>query len=264
MSYTETDVLQGISTINPDALPLPPVAERYGAPDKLLFVPEIDGFTRTSDEIGQVTRTRLWVRLPDGSAPTPVEATLSYNDLGQLTRVERSDGVVVVNDYGPNSMRTRRQVTGNPARCVPSDTAFLYDGPNLIEEWGMTGGARLSARYFYGDDGDELLAGDLLSPGGTLERHYFLTDLARSVLAVTDAQGQVLERVGYDVWGQPVIERPDTAAPVVSQVIRTTNGVLVAFSETVLPAFASIPPVRGLFDGLFAPGAVLEFASRRH
>lgn len=258
MTYNETDVLQGIAALNPDALPLPPLAERYGAPDSLLFVSDIDGFARTCDEIGQITRTRLWVRLPDASAPTAVEARLSYNDLGQLTRVERADGVTIENSYGPNSLRIRRRVTGDTARCIPSDTAFLYDGPNLIEEWDLAGGSRLRARYFYGDDGDELLAGDLLSAGGNLERHYFLTDLGRSVLAVTDGQGQVLERVIYDAWGQPVIERPDAAAPVVSQIVRTTNGMLVAFTETVLTAFASTPPVRNLFQDLVAPGAVLE------
>lgn len=233
-SYLPVDVVSSIQTLNPDGLVLPPVAGIFGAPDALLFVAQVDGFTRERDEVGNVTKSRLAVRIPGVAAPEWVEAALVYNDLGQLIRVERVDGVKVESEYNSFGLRIRRRVTGPAARCVPSDTAYLYDGPKLIEERDLANGMRLVRRYQYGDDSDELLGGDL-DVAGTLVRHYFLTDHQRSVLAVADAQGEVVERVAYDPWGQPIIEGRDDRAPALSSVVRDAQGLRVRFSEPVLP-----------------------------
>jgi RHS repeat-associated protein len=131
----------------------------------------------------------------------------------------------------------RRQVTGPAALCVPSDTAFIYDGSYLVEERDLLNGSRVTARYYYGDEGDELLAADLLV-GEELQRHYVLSDVVRSVLALTDSQGAVLERMTYDTWGQPAIVAADNLKPVVSRIWRDSNSVFVAFSEPVWPTFA--------------------------
>lgn len=212
-----------------------PTATNFTGLDPLLFATNVNGFVRARDAAGNVTRALLAVRLPGQAAPAFVPATLAYDALGRLTRVTRDDGVVVTHEYGPLGLRTRRTVTGPPGLCVPSDLAFLYDGINLIEERDLADNARLVRRYYYADEGDELIAADL-DVAGTLRRHYYLTDNVRSVMALADDAGQVVERVRYDAWGQPRIETPDTAAPQVSFLRLETNGLTVVFTEPVLAA----------------------------
>ena len=63
------------------------------------------------------------------------------------------------NKLNPSGLRIRRKVSGSPIRCVPSDVAFIYDGGNLIEERDLENSGAVLARYYYADDGDELVAG---------------------------------------------------------------------------------------------------------
>jgi RHS repeat-associated protein len=257
MSYSNIDVPLQSTLIDPDALSAMPFASDYAAADILSHVPAVDGFERERDEIGNVTRARLWVRLPATPVPVPVGATLEYDLLGQLTRIAREDGVVIQNEYNLLGLRIRRTVTGDPSLCVPSDTIYFYDGGNLIMERDAGTGAVL-ARYYYGDEGDELIAGDLAlesQPG--LRRHYFLTDPLGSVLGIVDQTGQWIERVMYDAWGQPLLQSPDPAPPRVSRVIRDGNDILVQFSEPVLPGLDSVPE-DGLATQTFPPSALMS------
>ena len=255
-AYTDTDSLQGSSLANPDGFNVPPFASSYSQPDANIHVDVIDGFNRSIDAAGNVASARLQVRLPSQSEPVPVNATLVYNSLGQLTRVERSDGVNVVNTYNPAGLRIRRQVTGSSNRCVPSDVGFVYEGANVIEERDLAAGDRVIARYYYADDGDELIGGDVWNPGDSqLERRYFLTDAVRSVLGVADASGNVMERVQYDAWGQPTIQVFDTVAPRVSSVRADGGDLLVEFSESVLPVLVN-PPASGFASSYMDPSQI--------
>src|SRR5439155_26133890 len=180
-------VLQQIALLNPDNVPTPLSASTFSVPDAMSFVNNVDGFARTRDDVGNVTRTRLAVRLPGATPAEWVAANLSYNDLARLVKIDRDDGVVVLNEFGPDGLRIRRKITGDPARFVPSDVAYLYDSGRLIEERDLANGAAVLARFYYGDDGDELIAGDFAAPGATnLMRRYFLNDPMKSVLAVAD------------------------------------------------------------------------------
>lgn len=239
MNYDNTDLFTTIETLNPDNLDIAVVAAEFELSDVLGFVSQTDQFNRSRDVVGNVTRARLFVRLPSNSHPVPVSSTLEYNALGQLSRIVRDDGVEIINEYSPTGLRIRRIVTGDPTRCVPSDQAFIYDGSNLIEIRDLFNNAAVMARFYYGDEGDELIAGDLANNSGALERHYFLGDTLRSILAVTDAQGQIVERATYDVWGQPTLQSPDNALPTISRVTAETNSFLVEFTEPVLPTFAA-------------------------
>lgn len=258
-AYTTIDALAAATLLNPDGLSTPRFATNYAAPDNLLHIGTIDGIARPRDEIGNVLRAQLAVRLPDASQATMIGADLEYNDLGQLVRVTRDDGVQVRSEYNPLGLRMRRTVTGDPARCRPSDVAFIYDGANLIEERDVTAGNALLTRYYYGDDGDELIAGELRTNStASLERYYFLSDAVRSVLAVADAGGRVVERVIYDAWGEPTLQLRDEASPTVAQVVLSTNDLLITFSESVLPAFEGVVPGTNLFGQLVAPAALFE------
>jgi RHS repeat-associated protein len=256
MAYSNIDVPLHANLMDPEGLSQMPFASDYTAADALSHVPGVDGFERERDEIGNVTRSKLWVRLPSAAAPMPVPATLEYNVLGQLSRIVREDGVVIENEYNPLGLRIRRTVTGDPGLCVPSNILYLYDGGNLIMERDAGSGAVL-ARYYYGDEGDELIAGDLAVPGQAgLRRHYFLTDTLGSILGIVDSAGAWVERVTYDVWGEPLLQSPDQASPRVSRVIRDGDEILVQFSEPVLPAFDTIPS-EGLVTQTLSPSALM-------
>lgn len=256
-SYSDTDALTALATSNPLGLPIPPMPSTYEALDGFLCVTRLDGFERQVDGIGNVTRTRLAVRLPGEPLPALVAADLEYNDLGQLVRVEREDGVVIRNEYDMHGLRVRRSVVGPGDRCVPSDIAFLYDGLRLIEERDLAAGGALLRRYYYTDDGDELVAAEArASAAGTFERFYYLTDNQRSVVAVADQDGDVRQRVWYDAWGQPVIEQTDAAAPEVHAIHRTADGLRITFSEPVLP-----PVGQGAGAGGAAGGILRELPS---
>ncbi|HWP86955.1 MAG TPA: RHS repeat-associated core domain-containing protein, partial [Burkholderiales bacterium] len=263
-TYTATDVMGGSTLINPDGRNLLPFATSYAAPDASLHVPAIDGVARTIDAAGNVTSGRIWVRLPGATVPTAAAATFEYDMLGQLVRVVRADGVVVENKYNAAGLRIRRKVTGSAAFCVPSDISFVYDGGNLIEERDLADNNKLIARYYYGDDGDELIAGDFISSSGEAQRYYLLTDALRSVMAVAGANGNVVERMNYDAWGQPEFQLADQAAPRVSRITRDGSSLLIQFSEPVLPAFAgsasnlitSLRDVQTLFEVRNLQGAI--------
>lgn len=75
-------------------------------------------------------------------------------------------------------------------------TRFAYDGGRIIES--RQSGVLVDSYIHNEDDGVPLMA---ISAGG--EVRYYLTDELGSVLALTDAAGNVLERYDYDDFGEP-------------------------------------------------------------
>ncbi|MDW8382032.1 MAG: Ig-like domain-containing protein [Verrucomicrobiota bacterium] len=244
------DLLQTIATANPDGLTLPPFAATLTGHDGFLNAGAVNGFARASDPVGNTTATLLAAR-PGGSDPVLTPATLTYNGLSHLVRVQfPSTGVQIAYEYQPNGLMHRRTVTQNGT--VLSDTALVWDEGRLIEEYERTGGSgapALRARYYYADD-DSPFAGDFFS-GGLTNRFYFLRDALSSVVAVADANGEVIERVHYDAWGQPEIQGRDTQPPALAGVFPGGgNSVLVAFTEPVLPPRGAVTPGTNLLATL--------------
>ena len=256
LDYLQTGDLTGPGPV------VPAFATNWTAHDGFLLPAVVDGGTRQADAMGQVSGAQLWVRPAAGSAPVAVPALLQHNGLGQLTRIERSDGVVVENFYQPGGLRYARRVTQNG---VPVDyRSFVYDDKSrLLEEYDRTSEPPvLIGRYFYLDT-DAPVAADLRDNGGVLQRFYFLRDHQKSVVAVADHFGVVQERIWYDPHGQPVIEPQDAVAPVVKRILAGSGGtLLLEFTEPVsarIPDLGLQPGIRRLtpdYDGLVtgAPG----------
>jgi RHS repeat-associated protein len=258
MSYSNTDAITGADLVNPDDLDVPPFASSYGGWNALLATTTIDGRSRNPDVTGNIQQARLYVYPPDpaAAAPSAVGATLDYNLLGQLVTVDRNDGCRIEYVYGTHGLVIRRTVSGAPPACEPSDRDFVWDGGNLVEERDL-GTGQVVARYYYGDGGDELLAADLDDGAGGLDRFYLLTDASRSVIAVADASGDVVERIRYDAWGAPRLEKRDVAPPRIARIRREGSDLLVEFSESILPPLqttggtgllGSLRTLEGLFE----------------
>ena len=252
------DLLTQIALANPDALArqgqgavviLGPVVQAFvgtlGGFDGFNLPLDIDDFHRApTDELGNPKSTRLLVR-PDtlGAADsTPVSAALVHNARGNLAQVHRDDGVDIAYQYQPDGLMVHRKVTQGGTTL--SESHFVWDRQRLIEEYAITGGQKsLRARYFYADS-DAPVAADLPDGSGGLRRHFYLEDHADSVIALANEQGQVVERVHYDAFGQPAIEAGDTIPPSISSVRLEGNTLVVAFTETVMPPLTV--PVTGL------------------
>ncbi len=197
---------------------------------------EVDGFQFSApDGLGNAKESRLFARpaTPGAADSSPLSARFFHNARNNLVRVERGDNVEIEFHYQPGGLMHHRTVRQGASTL--SSTHFVWDRARLIEEWDAIGAQpRLRARYFYAD-GDAPVAADLPDGVGGVLRRFYLRDHAESVIAVANAQGQVLERVHYDAWGQPAIETQDTSPPVISQVRLNGNTLLVAFSETIMP-----------------------------
>jgi RHS repeat-associated protein len=248
------DLLENAALVDPDPGDAPLFAQSRAAHDGLLHARLVDGFDRGEpDPLGGTARTRLAVREPGAAAPALVPATLVYDGMGHLVRVARDDGVVVEYDYHPWGTFHRRRVTRNGT--LTSDRAYVWDGPNLIEEIELAGGtSERVGRYFYAGE-DSPFAADLRGPGGALTRFWLVRDPMSSVLGVADATGNVRERMRYDAFGQPALEREDTQKPRIARVVAATDGVRVVFSEPVLPLFTG-----GASDAIEASAQSIESA----
>ena len=218
----------------------PPFAASYAAPDSQLQLAEIDGFQRgTSDAMGSTQRTELLVKKLGSSGATKVPASLEHDGTGQLLRVERSDGAKIENTYRFNGLRHHRKVDCAAANgCISSDRGYAYgeDG-ELLEETELGSGGGLVGRYYYAGS-DVPVAAMLRAGPGSPRRFYYLTDASGSVLALVDAQGNVVERTIYDAFGYPRMEAQDTASPHVARILSTGQGLQIEMSEPVLPPLA--------------------------
>lgn len=232
---------QGLDTfingllINPDDLFTPYFATNYGLPDNFLNIQSIDGVDRLSDNLGNPKRELLLVRAMGTGDAVPVPANLRFNGQSHLIGIERDDGVSITYDYQHNGLCFYRTLIDANVPSNNKETAFVYNNGLLIAEYDRTGnGNDLQARYYYADT-DVPIAADIRDGTGELQRYYYLQDVAGSVMGLTDAAGNLVERYSYDAWGQPVIELPDYFPPVVSRVVTAADGLLIEFSERVLP-----------------------------
>jgi len=250
------DLLETISTLNPNSLTVSPIpfAQKLENPDVQgnLFQTRLDGVDRpTTDPLGNVAGTRLLLADFSGNLRR-VSATLKYSASSQLMQLNREDGFSINYEHQPNGFVHRRRFSNSAST---NDLALIWDEGRLIEEHEKIFGTnRLRARYFYADE-DSPFAADLIDAQGQLRRFWYLRDAMSSVVAIVDEQGQVVERMRYDSWGQAVIEGRDQSSPQAAFVSQSVNGqLLLQFSEAIFPKFSgtAAPVVPGADGALFA------------
>ncbi|MCL4787022.1 MAG: hypothetical protein KJ070_09565 [Verrucomicrobia bacterium] len=229
------DLLLRVSELNPDNIPSWPASREFGGHDDFLVPLVVDGTQRGRDSLGNVSRTRLLIWKPGASQPTNVFATLRYNGLNQLIRLDRDDGVSLDYSYDEKGLMFQRVLHDPQLPGGVRHTVLVWDGGRLLAEYDRTGGSnQLLARYYY-FIGDVPVAMDRRDAGGELHRYYFLTDALGHVVALADAGAQLVTRYAYDVWGQFRPEAPDLTLPEVARVVATVDGFQLEFTETILP-----------------------------
>jgi RHS repeat-associated protein len=158
---------------------------------------------------------------------TPFEASRDYDANGNLTvlGVDATTQNAIAYDYR-NLMVQRTQVVTEQPPSGPSveevlsqyeydalgrrisktvgtvATRYVYDGWRVIEEFSESG--VLQGSYVYGNYLDEVLT---LKRGS--EEFYFHTDDLWNTVALTDEDGEVIERYDYGDYGQPEFYAPN-------------------------------------------------------
>ena len=217
---------------------VPPFASVWSGHDAFLLPGNVDGFTRSADPMGRAALAELRTRLAGTDSVLPIAANIVHNGRGDLVRVERGDGIVIENSFQPGGLRFLRRVMRSSSLIELRH--YVYDDQGrLLEDYERSGTApKLVGRYYYAND-DAPVAADLIDPAsGQLRRFYYLRDGANSIVALADADGNVVERVWYDTFGQPAIEQRDRRPPVLRSVMGGQSGsLLIALSESVWKRF---------------------------
>jgi RHS repeat-associated protein len=117
--------------------------------------------------------------------------TYEWNVRSQLVAVGK-DGIEVARfAYDPLGRRVEKVADG-------VTTSYLYDGEDILQETITEGPGSGTFRYIHGPSIDEPLARESLSTGAA---EYLHADGLGSIVATTDAAGNVTSRRQYDAWG---------------------------------------------------------------
>jgi RHS repeat-associated protein len=161
-----------------------------------------------------------------GSAATTLN--FGYGTAGQiLTRQDTSGAytarpAAIASTYATNSLNPYTSATGVEPACSGSNpatltydrlgrlqtettssgavTSFLYDGDQLVGEYGVSGS--ILNRYVTGPGTDEPLT--WYSGSGTASRAWYAADNAGSVLATADQNANATATYDYGPYGEPI------------------------------------------------------------
>ena len=136
---------------------------------------------------------------------------LSYDGQGrvnQVTYLDHSNGNTTTTiTIGYNADGQRSDYTFTPQGQPTLDTQFQYRNGQLAQQRVISNTTAngpvviYTNTYLYGPQGEPL---ELLhaQPGQTVARYWYILDGQGSVVALTDANGSVVDRYAYDSWGE--------------------------------------------------------------
>jgi len=122
-----------------------------------------------------------------------------------VTYLDHNNGTTTIT-ISYNADGQRSDYTFTPQGQPPLDTQFQYRNGELAEQRVISDTATgpvviYTNTYLYGPQGEPL---ELLhaQPGQTVARYWYTLDGQGSVVALTDANGSVVDRYAYDSWGE--------------------------------------------------------------
>jgi len=136
---------------------------------------------------------------------------LSYDSQGRVTQVTYLDhgngNTTTTISIAYNADGERSEYAFAPQGQPPLDTQFQYRNGQLAEQRVVSDTTAngpvviYTNTYLYGPQGEpfELLHAQ---PGQTVARYWYTLDGQGSVVALTDANGSVVDRYAYDSWGE--------------------------------------------------------------
>jgi RHS repeat-associated protein len=140
----------------------------------------------------------------NGNLATQEDWAYVYDAQNRLVSVQNGDGTYFY-AYDPRNRCVSRTFVppppqhGHGGAVVNMITFYLYDAWNLIADIGQ--GDNFIYQYVHGSKPDELVA--RLNPSSTV---YYHADAQNSTVALTDGNGNTVERYAYDVFGDPTVK----------------------------------------------------------
>ncbi|MFN2174320.1 MAG: hypothetical protein ACK2U3_00005, partial [Anaerolineales bacterium] len=157
------------------------------------ILPDTDNF-----KLNQYSRFDQWGLTYDKNGNLTQKGTqkMYFDFRNQAVRV--TDGTATTeNKYDALGRRLQKIVnTGSQSKTEN----YYYSGHQVIEV--RDGNDQVKRQFIYGNGIDELVRMDAYS-GSTITPYYFHTNAIGSTTAVTDANGQVVERYKYGLYGMP-------------------------------------------------------------
>ena len=124
-----------------------------------------------------------------------LDFTPEYDENGNLLRDANNKYAYDYNNRLSMAGSTEYKYDALGRRIAKGDTYFYYIGEQMVEEVANNE----TTSYLYGNDIDEAL-----QMKNSTDTYYYSTNHLGSTLALTTSNGSLAERVGYDVYGQPV------------------------------------------------------------
>ena len=123
-----------------------------------------------------------------------------YDYRNQLVRVSEGGATTSEYKYDALGRRFSKQLPNSSNHPL---TSYYFSGNHVIEE--RDGSDNVLKQYIYGNGIDEILRMDK-NENGAMVHYYFHTNAINSNTAVTDKNGNIIERYSYDIYGMPIIK----------------------------------------------------------
>jgi RHS repeat-associated protein len=150
-------------------------------------------------KLNQYSRFDQWGLAYDKNGNLTQKSTQKmYHDYkNRMVRVTEGTTSTTENKYDALGRRLQKIVnTGSQTKTEN----YYYAGHQLVEV--RDGSDNILKQYIYGNGIDEVIRMDVFS-GSTITPYYFHSNAIGSTTAVTDANGQVVERYKYGLYGMP-------------------------------------------------------------
>jgi len=137
---------------------------------------------RTMDKNGNTTQKGSW--------------TYTYDYKNKIVKATNGSKTISF-EYDPFGRRISKSTGSNTIN-------YYYAGDQVIEE--RDGSDKLLKQYIYGNLIDEVLRMDKYNNNNQIENSfYYHTDSIGNVTAITDKDGNIVERYKYNIYGSPTI-----------------------------------------------------------
>jgi RHS repeat-associated protein len=174
------------------------IVENYNGQTKTITtdIPENSDYSK----LNQYASFDQWGLDYDKKGNTTQKGTLqlSYDYRNQLvTAVDAPSNTQVEMKYDVLGRRIQKSVTIGSQTKIEN---YYHSGHQVIEV--RDENDQLLRQYIYGNGIDEIIRMDKYE-NGTVTAYYYHTDTNGSVTAITDSNGQLVERVTYNLYGMP-------------------------------------------------------------
>jgi len=135
--------------------------------------------------------------LQSDQIPNIKGASYAYDSRNRLTQVTTEDGKAVSYRYNGDNLMVERTEGGVTTRYYYDDRAKII-AEGRVEG---NGSVTITAAYVHDSNG-KLLARQV--PGQGMQ--YYVSNGHGDIIEIRDAQGNVLNRYAYDIWGNPLVQ----------------------------------------------------------